>query len=143
MADDLTIDDGCLIYRRVNPEHHTRWDENRNCRRFTSAAFQNGTDDEGNKTLKMSTALDDTLRTEGREPSDILVRANVPDWYLVVFAAAHARAHGQEIERDPTAEEPAHSHVVGAKGDGVRGHLAKGARWEIAPEDACPSEADS
>jgi hypothetical protein len=133
LPDDPSISDETPLYRRLHPQLHVQWDENRQCRRFTSGAFQNTTG-----TLEMSVVLGDTLEVLGREPETVL--ADRPDWYLVSLLAGRARAHDQGIVRDPLDSEPAHGNVVGEKPTPRKRALAREAEWVIGPEDACLEE---
>lgn len=133
MLDDPSISDDVALYRRVHPQLHVQWDENRQCRRFTSAAFQNTS-----RTLDMSVALGDTLAKRGREPDSVL--AEWPDWYLVSLTAGRVRAHEQGVLRDPLLSDPVHGNVVGEKPPPRRRALSREASWVVAPPEACAEE---
>ena len=66
MADDPSIAPETLLFRRINPVYHVRWDDNKQCQRFTSGAFQSATRPPGSGAF--SIALSDTLDDDGRGP---------------------------------------------------------------------------
>lgn len=86
----------------------------------------------------MSVLLGDTLEEEGREPLQTL--AAYPEDFMVAITAAAAAEQGQEVERVPLAEEPAHGEVVGKKTKGRRRALAGTAVWIKAPAMLCPEQ---
>lgn len=119
------------LYRRVSPREGDGWvrDENHDCVRLSSAVFSGE---------RMSVLLGDTLEAEDRPPLDAL--DGYPDHFLISITAGLARAQGQEVERTPLPNEPAHGDVVGKKTRGRRRALRAAAEWVKAPEELCPDE---
>ncbi|MDA0159572.1 hypothetical protein OM076_04790 [Solirubrobacter ginsenosidimutans] len=129
---------GTKLYRRIPPSWLTP-DEDRGCRRISSAAFRD---------KEASIFLADVLDQLKKDPSDILVGSHAGD-YLVSVTADDAFEFEQEVKRSPVegvAEgdvQQAHGEVSGSKEkkfDGVRvkHHLCRRALWVVAPDDACP-----
>ena len=86
----------------------------------------------------MSVVLGDTLESEGRSPISALEK--YPDHFLVAITAGDARAQGQDVERTPIEEEPAHGDVVGKKTRGRRRALCAAAEWIEGPDGLCADE---
>jgi hypothetical protein len=129
--DDPSVADETHLYHRIPPSRDQIVpDENRGCLRLSSGAFVGKTE--------MSVVLDDTLRADGRDPSDAL--ANYPGQYLVRFTAAFVRSRNQVVVRSPRADEPAHGDVIGKKTRGVARALAETSCWIVAPEGACEQD---
>jgi hypothetical protein len=128
-SSDADVPDDVELYRLVHPEHGVTWDEDENRWRPSSAAFQNPT--KPVKTDRMSVVLGDTLEECGRLPED--ARRSKPDWWVVALTAAFVRQEEQEVERDPTGDEPAHGSVVGEKKPPRRSRFAEAARWIVEP----------
>jgi hypothetical protein len=125
--DDASISDETALFRRIHPQFHLHWDDNRGCWRVTSGAFDHE---------EMSVALGDTLEELGRSPETLL--DPYPDQYLVSLPARAAREQEQAILRDPDDAEPAHGLVVGRKTLRRKKALLAAARWIRSPEGACP-----
>jgi hypothetical protein len=79
----------------------------------------------------MSVVLDDTLRTQNREPAALI--QGLPGFGLVAVTAAEVREEEQRVLRSPVPQEPAHGDVWGPKAPARRRRLAELARWIIAP----------
>jgi hypothetical protein len=117
------------LYRRIPPTLNQGlvYDTNRDCVRLSSAIFN---------TERMSVVIEDTLRDDGREPLDVL--REYPDDFLVAITAGLVVEHGQEIERAPEAEEPAHAEVVGKMNKKKARAFCRAAKWIKEPENLCP-----
>lgn len=126
-ADDLTIADGAVLWRRIHP----MWavEENHGGLRVSSAAFDDSKD--GSPT---SVFIADIVRSTGRQAGQLL--AGFKDYGLAALTAGQARAPGQRVARDPLPEEPAHAFIVGKKTKPVKRALAAACRWEVAPTSA-------
>lgn len=125
--DDTTIPGSEILLRRIHPE---QIDDNP-AELPTSAAFENGNDESGNKTSMMSVALLSVLKNNGLEPENLL--QGYDGWGLVSLKADDFREESQKIVRDPTPEEPWHAHVVGTKGKSRRRRLRNKSLWVVNP----------
>ncbi len=127
--DDASIKDEDALYRLIPTELCAAVDGEWI---FQSWAFDNTTD-----TLEMSVVLDDTLRSFERVPEGLPEKHHPtrPErWGVAVLTAGCARAvPGQEVERSPDADEPAHGGVVGSKPGKRRQKLKKCAEWVVPP----------
>ena len=125
-AADAPVLDDVLLYRAVHSERLV-WDDERQCRRISSAAFMNtsGTSD-------MSVVLGDQLHEDRRAPGSILA-SFTPDHGLVSLTAGIVRSLEQAVVRSPNNAEPAHGDVVGKKNGRRRRELAAVARWVCPP----------
>lgn len=124
-TDDATIADEAILLRRIPPRHLV-YDENLMRWRPSSAAFENHPDGS-----PMSVLLADVLRTSGRNAADAL--RGHEGFALAAITAGLARAHHQDVAREPLPDEPAHAVVVGIKTQAIRRKLAKQATWAVPP----------
>jgi hypothetical protein len=133
-ADDASIGDSVLLYRRVHPKFVV-WDGNKKRLRPASAAFK---DDE------MSVNLGDDLAREGLEPTFALRKD--PHHHLCEVTAEYARQEEQAIVREPLQDHPrygddfTHGEVCGPKGDARRKRFALAAEWSALRRDSLKGE---
>jgi hypothetical protein len=71
------------------------------------------------------------IAREGRDPNEVLVGHE--GFGLVELTIQELNAVGQEVLRDPLADEPDHALVMGTKTLATRRHLAKTCRWVVRP----------
>jgi hypothetical protein len=129
--DDLTIEPETSLYHRVpDNEDHIVDDQNRGCRRLSSAAFIGK--------YEMSVVLGDRLAELDREPADAL--GDYPGQFLARFSAVMVRELDQIVVRSPLDIEPAHGDVIGKKTRSVARALARQACWIVAPPSACAED---
>lgn len=122
-ADDLTIADDAVLWRRIHP----MWavpDENGGGLRVSSAAFDNSPDGSPTSILIAEVVL------AGRRGPEVVVHEG---YGLASLKAREARECGQAVVRDPLPDEPAHGLLVGPKTKSVRRRLAAAACWVITP----------
>ena len=124
-ADDLTIPDSAILWRRVRYDQ-TSFDHDQRRLRPSSKAFQ---DVEQGGVKALSVFLAEIEHAAGHTAGDIL--RNHPDFGLVAVTAGVMRACGLTIVRNPTQENPGHAHVVGKKTGSVRSKIAKSAQWVV------------
>lgn len=124
VAADPSIPDDLKLYRRINPAVHMVRDDNMECERISSGAF---------KPNEMSVFLDDTLRTSGREPQDVVTPSEP---HLVTFTAGSVKGVSSTLVtvRTPLPDECAHGDVVGKKTKPIKRELMRLARWESPPD---------
>ena len=125
-VDDITVLDSAELWRRIIPD----WvvpDDNRGCKRVSSAAFSDSPDGS-----PLSMLLAETVFSTGRTAQDVLSR--FPECSLAALQAGDVRAQRQVVSHTPIVEdEPAHVFVAGSKTRAVRRALARAARWVIGP----------
>lgn len=129
VEDDLSIAAETELYRRIR-EHWLVPDQNRGCRRISSAAFSHES---------LSVVVQDRLVADGRTTGSVL--EHYPGEYLAALTAGFVREHEQKVVRTPRLEpppEPAHGDVVGKKNKPRQRLFASRAAWAIGPQDACP-----
>jgi hypothetical protein len=116
-TDDPSILDEHRLIRRIHPSWII-YDDNLKIHRPTSQAFQNSKGDEA-----MSVFLEPVFLESGRQLKVLL--AGWPEHSLAAVTAGCARACDQGVLRDPLADEPSHSLVVGQKTTNTRKRLAQ------------------
>ena len=124
-ADDPTIRDDAVLWRRI-PPWHLIFDANLRRWRPKSAAFE----DHPNGT-PMSVYLADMMEATGRGPDDALTGHQA--FALAGISAGLARSTGQQVAREPLPGEPAHAVVVGRKTKSVSRRFAKESHWVVSP----------
>jgi hypothetical protein len=133
-ADDPSIADSVVLYRRVHPKFVV-WDGNKKRLRPASAAFK---DDD------MSVNLGDDLEREGLDPAFAL--RNDPQHHLCDVTAEFVREEEQAIVREPLeahpryGDDPTHGEVCGSKGDARRKRFALAAEWSAIRRDSLKKE---
>lgn len=130
-ADDPTIEDSALLWRRVLPD----WvvpDENSGGYRVSTAAFH----DSSKPPSPMSVLIEHIVTATGRTGADVL--RDFEGYSLCSFTAGVARSLSQLIATQPQdPSEPAHAFVVGRKPYSVQKKLSKICEWVILnPPDA-------
>ncbi len=120
-ADDVSIADTVLLWRRIHPEWYIL-DENTGGFRITSQAFQNYPE-----TSEMSVCIAD----ECASTEDLLVGHD--GFGIAALTAGQCRACDQVVVRAPEPELPAHCHVVGSKGRKQRRCLQKASAIVVEP----------
>jgi len=113
VADDTTIPDDEILWRRVPPWHVTDDPKRPEGKRPATAAFD---EDDMSVSIARETSVEKIL--EAHEA-----------FSLVGFPASLAREKGLRIVRKPLAENPAHAEVIGKKTDSIRKALSKGSEW--------------
>lgn len=131
VATDSPVAPKTELYRRIPPTANQGlvYDDNRDCVRLSSAIFN---------TERMSVVIEDTLRSDGREPLDVL--NDYPEDFLVAITAELAVKHGQTVERAPEDDEPAHAEVVGKMNKKKARAFCRAAKWIKAPDALCPED---
>jgi len=124
--DDLSIRDHIRLFRRIHPDWIV-WDENLNCYRPSSQAFNDSKDGS-----PMSVHREDILEGENREPGIVLAGFN--DWALAALSAGTLRQNKQGIASDPLPDDRSHALVFGPKPPKVRKRIAKASEWAIRPD---------
>jgi hypothetical protein len=120
-VDDLTIANAADLWRRIFP----RWwilDEDSGTRRLSSQAFEDSKD---------KSPMSVTIAAECA--GQALVLAKYPGYGLAVFTAGQARLCGQILQRNPTADDPAHAHVIGKKNKTAKDCLRSAAALLVSP----------
>ncbi|MDP2200826.1 MAG: hypothetical protein Q8K07_02315 [Methylicorpusculum sp.] len=130
--DDETIGADTFLYRRIlnQPDPPVRqivWDDNKQCWRPSSVAFDNHPNGS-----PMSVAIDDTLKANNLSPDSLLVGHE--DFSLAIFTAKVARDNNQGVIRKPLDNDPAHGEVFGKKTKSVKKALAKNSTWYREPD---------
>jgi hypothetical protein len=125
--DDIAIGNDVRLFRRIHPQWIVR-DDNLNCFRPSSQAFNNSQDDS-----PMSVNREDILQQENREPAVLLTGFH--EWGLASVRAGVMRENGQGIAADPLPDEQSHALVFGPKPPKTRKRIAKTAEWVIQPSD--------
>lgn len=126
-VDDLAIENEAPLWRRVSPKQFF-FDENRDCWRPSSAAFN----DHPNGT-PMSVVLGQEVLDAGRTAEGVL--EGHEGYALASFTAGLVREYGQGIVRAPMPNEPAHAEVFGKKTKSVQRALAKNCQWVVPPPE--------
>ena len=126
-SDDPSINNEVGLYRRVHPKFLVP-DENRDCIRLTSGAFQ------GTET---SVALGDDLDRLGIPPELILVGYEERGYALVVLPAGAARQAEQAVCRDHKPDDETHGLIAGKKTGSKQRALARSSAWVVAPPNGC------
>lgn len=123
--DDVTIDDGSHLWRRIPPWHFIV-DENLGRVRPSSAAF----DDHPNGS-PMSVLIAADVLDSGRTAASVMQPFS--GFAMASFTAGLARSFQQGVARQPLDDEPAHAIVFGRKTDKVKKRLAKESSWAVPP----------
>jgi hypothetical protein len=123
--DDPAITDDADLWRRIHPTWAVP-DENRDCWRVSSAAFDDSPDGS-----PLSVLLASVVASTGRTAEEVMKRFD--GYALASITAGVARARGQAVASTPEPDELAHASVVGPKTKPNRRELAKAARWVLAP----------
>lgn len=121
-ADDATIEDGNLLWRRVpdSPSFLT-FDRSLGHHRVASSAFDDDRDDDPMSVfVARATSLEIVLH--GHE-----------EFGVVAFSAGFARSQGQAIYFSPDDGPQGHAKDAGPKTGGVRRAFARVARWVRRP----------
>ncbi|HZO27835.1 MAG TPA: hypothetical protein VFH48_17800 [Chloroflexota bacterium] len=121
--DDPSIPDDAELWRRI-PPWHFYFDGKLGRIRPSKAAFEDDGDGSPMSVILAAEAGQPERALEGHE-----------GYALAVITAGLARSCGQQIVRDPTAEEPAHAVVIGLKTDSIKRRFAREARWAVLPPD--------
>ena len=129
--DDENIANDVRLFRRLPLEWVIR-DENLNCHRPSSQAFNNSQDGS-----PMSVFREDVLNSEGRTPSSVLA-GTYSNYGLASLTAEVVRREGQGIAPDPLPDETSHALVFGSKPPKLRKRLAKAAELVIMPQQMQP-----
>jgi hypothetical protein len=116
--DHAEILQGDLLIRRIDPQQHIVPDENRNCRRLSSKAFQPSSGEGGG----MSVDIERLISDAGLVPSE--------------FVTSVPRADGLLVGYDPLPDNPYHAEVWGGDrpnrfSNGQRKAIAKSAQWFV------------
>jgi hypothetical protein len=106
--DEVNINPDDLIIRRINPNHHVVFDDNRNCLRISSKAYSpsNGPD------AGMSIDIEKLIIAGGHSPQQYVV--NPVFTGAVVFSASAIRSLGLWIGYEPVHANPYHGEVWGS-----------------------------
>lgn len=127
-TDDLSIEDGNALWRRIPPRHFVM-DENRGGYRPSSAAFE---DHPSGTPMSIHVAKD--ASADGHQPEDVL--RGHDGFALAAFTAGTARELDQGVAREPLPDEIAHGVVFGKKTRGIRRRLSRASEWVLAPPQA-------
>jgi hypothetical protein len=105
--DENQIDADDLVIRRINPQQHVVWDENRGCRRISSKVFSpsSGRND------GMSVDIEQLMLSDGVDPRHYVTTPVFMG--SVAFSAGAARALGLLVGYDPIPKNPYHGEVWG------------------------------
>lgn len=125
-VDDVTIDDGSLLWRRI-PPWQVVFDENLGRVRPSSAAF----DDHPNGS-PMSVLIAADVLSSGRTADSVI--QPFAGFAMASFTAGLARSCQQGVARQPLEDEPAHAIVFGRKSGSVTKRFAKESCWVVPPE---------
>jgi len=118
-ADDKTIPDEAVIWRRVAPDQAKPTDEGLIP---TPSAFRDSSDSPMSAILAADSTTERAL-------------GECPDNGVVGITAGELRALGQRLIRDPVDGEPAHLLVAGPKPrGGFQKRVSKAATWVVYPE---------
>jgi hypothetical protein len=129
--DHAEILQGDLLIRRIDPQQHIVPDENRNCRRLSSKAFQPSSGEGGG----MSVDIERLISDAGLVPSEF-VTSSPKHAGAVAFPASVPRADGLLVGYDPLPDNPYHAEVWGGDrpnrfSNGQRKAIAKSAQWFV------------
>ncbi|UIY25900.1 hypothetical protein LZK76_10915 [Rhizobium leguminosarum] len=103
--EEIANDD--LLIRRIDPKQHVVPDENLNCRRLSSKAFQPSSHEGGG----MSVDIQKLIESEGLDPA---IYTTSPKYLgSIRFTAGAARAANLLVGYDPLPENPHHGEVWG------------------------------
>lgn len=127
-ADDPTIADDSILWRRIHPSWIVA-DENRGGFRISSAAFDNSED--GTPT---SIHLEEVARAFG-QTAEAILRPFV-GYGMAALTAGQGRGCGQAIGRDPLPDDPTHGFIAGQKTKSVKRRLSAASTWLIHPSVA-------
>ena len=111
-TDDPGIRADARLWRRIHPSWFVPV-ANTSERQVSSQAFQNGRKPDGKPADHMSVTLADHPQAP-TSPTEA-VAGKYSGYGLVEFSAGLARSLNQGVRHTPTAEEPAHASVTGAK----------------------------
>ena len=103
--DDETIEADDQIVRRISPDHHIVWDENRGCNRISSKAFSPSSSPNGG----MSVDIEKLIIEAGLNPYEFVTNPEFTG--SVVFLAGAIRQIGLIVGSNPLQENPYHGEV--------------------------------
>lgn len=128
--DENQIDASDTIIRRINPQQHVVWDENRGCSRISSKAFSpsSGSND------GMSVDIEQLMLSDGVDPRQYVTTPVFTG--SVAFSAGAARAWGLMVGYDPLWTNPYHGEVWGGSrpnrfSQRQKRGLAEASRWYV------------
>lgn len=134
-----SIDDDAILYRRIHPDH-ILWDQAGQERAppISKSAFGDYPEDRalalGCPGPAMSVHLASVLRTQGREPGDLL---QSPSYGLVRLTAGDVRSYEQGVQYWPTDEDESHAVVFSKNGrkrtKSQEKKVRDSAEWVIVP----------
>lgn len=103
--DEIANDD--FLIRRIDPKQHVVQDDNLNCRRLSSKAFQPSSEEGGG----MSVDIEKLIQSDGLDPPTYV--ASPKYMGSIRFTAGAARAVNLLVGYDPLPENPYHGEVWG------------------------------
>jgi len=128
--DENQINSDGVVIRRINPQQHIVWDENRGCSRISSKAFSpsSGPGD------GMSVDIEQLMISDGIDPRQYVTTPVFTG--SVAFSAGAARALGLLVGYDPVPPNPYHGEVWGGSRPNrfsrrQKEGLAEGSCWYV------------
>lgn len=103
--DEENIDDDDLVIRRINPEHHVVWDDDRSCNRVSSKAFSPSSNGDGG----MSVDIEQLMIGAGIDPRQYVTTPEFTG--SVSFPARTARELNLVVGYEPLENNPYHGEV--------------------------------
>jgi hypothetical protein len=132
--DEAQITGEDTIIRRINPQQHIVWDENRGRFRISSKVFSPSSEPNGG----MSVDIERLMLADGLDPREYVTTPVFTG--SVAFSAGAARALGLIVGYDPIPTNPYHGEVWGADRPNrfsrqQRKGLAVASRWYVELDD--------
>jgi hypothetical protein len=133
--DEVAITSDQLIIRRINPDQHIIQDDNRNCRRISTKAYQPSSEPNGG----MSVDIEDLITKSGQDPISYVT--NQVFIGSVSFTAETIRSTGLRVGYDPLPANLYHGEVWGPDirpnkfSAGEKRALLQSATWYVQIQD--------
>ncbi|MGK9042774.1 hypothetical protein KXS05_20605 [Rhizobium sp. SA279] len=105
--DHEEIDNDDFLIRRIDPRQHIVQDDNLNCRRLSSKAFQPSSEDGGG----MSVDIEKLILADGIDPATYVTSPKYVG--SIRFSAEAARSASLLVGYDPLSDNPYHGEVWG------------------------------
>lgn len=124
------LGDDTILWRRIGRLHLT-FDDNRQCFRIASSAF-----DEHPQDGTTSVVVAPSNRTTCERAAGVLRRHE--GFGLAAVTVGRVRELGHAVVLTPTADEPAHASILGRRSKRTRRLLAESCTWAIPPPGFTP-----